>query len=376
MGATLTLGEGEAIVCQPIQWKRTLEQALNLEVNMRGVVLHGHRQVEMREFPDPRPALSQVVVKVKASGICGTDLHYYHGSTDIFNAEEPVISGHEPCGVVAEIGPGVADHVAEVGDRVIVYHYEGCGICKHCRIGYAQMCVQGLKGYGLNQHGANAEYILVGSETLMELPAELTFEEGAAISCGTGTAYSALKRLGVSGRDTLAVFGQGPVGLSATMLGRAMGARVIAIDVVEDRLVLAKELGADSVVDASKVDTVEAILDLTAGEGVEASAECSGNPAARVNALKSTQPWGRVCFVGLGEPTTFDVFKDVILKQLSISGSWTFSNTGLEECARFIVDRRVPLRKLITHQFRLDQADQAFAAFDAGNTGKCVFVES
>lgn len=140
-------------------------------------------------------------------------------------------------------------------------------------------------------------------------------------------------------------------------------------------MVLAKELGADAVVDASKAGVVETILELTAGEGVEASVECSGNPVARVNALKCTQPWGRVCFVGLGEPTTLDVYRDVILKQLSIAGSWTFSNTGLEECARFIVDRRVPIGKLITHQFPLDQATQAFATFDGGNTGKCVFVE-
>ena len=341
---------------------------------MRGVILHGDRQVEMREFPDPRPGPSQVLVQIKASGICGTDLHYYQGASDVFMADEPVISGHEPCGIVTEIGTGVPDHVASVGDRVIPYHYEGCGVCGNCRIGYAQMCVQGLTGYGLNEHGANADYILVAPETLVELPAELTFEEGAAISCGTGTAYSALKRIGVSGRDTVAVFGQGPVGLSATMLGRAMGASIIAIDVVEDRLVMAEELGADSVVDASKVDTVEAIMDLTAGQGVQASVECSGNPSARVNALKCTQPWGRVCFVGLGEPTTFDVFKDIILKQLSISGSWTFSTIGLAECARFVVDRKVPLEKLITHRFRLEQAREAFAAFEAGNTGKCVFV--
>ena len=341
---------------------------------MRGVILHGDRQVEMREFPDPRPGPSQVVVEIKASGICGTDLHYYHGTTVLFTADEPVISGHEPCGIVAEIGTDVPDHVARVGDRVIPFHYEGCGVCKNCRIGYAQMCAQGLKGYGLNEHGANAERILVAAETLVELPAELTFEEGAAISCGTGTAYSALTRVDVSGRDTVAVFGQGPVGLSATMLGRAMGAEIIAIDVVEDRLNLARELGADSVIDASKVDTVDAILDLTAGEGVQASIECSGNSSARVNALKSTQPWGRVCFVGVGEPTTFDVFKDIILKQLSISGSWTFSTSGLAECARFIVDRRVPLRKLITHRFSLDQGNEAFAAFEAGDTGKCVFV--
>ena len=134
------------------------------------------------------------------------------------------------------------------------------------------MCVQGLKGYGLNEHGANAEYILVGSETLMELPAELTFEEGAAISCGTGTAYSALKRLGrLRPRHVWQSSDKGRSDSARPCWAVQWGLEIIAIDVVEDRLILAKELGADSLIDASKVDTVEAILDLTAGKGVQAS---------------------------------------------------------------------------------------------------------
>jgi threonine dehydrogenase-like Zn-dependent dehydrogenase len=212
------------------------------------------------------------------------------------------------------------------------------------------------------------------ASTMVPLPAEMSFEEGAAVSCGTGTAYGALKRLDVSGRDTLAVFGQGPVGLSATMLGKAMGARVIAIDVAPERLALAREMGADETLNSRDVDPVQAIHDLTGGEGAETTMDCSAHPDARVAAVRSAGTWGRVCFVGEGGTVTLDVSQHMLRRQLTIHASWTFSATGQEECARFIVKRRVPLKKLLTHQFKLDQAVEAYKLFDTQTTGKGVFV--
>ena len=341
---------------------------------MRGVVLTGDEGVEVRDFPDPRPGYGQVVVAVRASGICGTDLHIYH-SPAAERARRPlVISGHEPCGVVAEIGPGVPEHVVRIGDRVMVHHYLGCGVCDQCRIGYPQQCRKGHVGYGYQAHGGNADYILVGAETLVRLPDGLGFAEGAALACGTGTAYMGLKRLDVSGRDTLVVFGQGPVGLSATILGRAMGARVVAVDVVPERLALARELGADVTIDGSAHDAVETIRDLTRGLGADAAVDCTGNAQARADALRCAGFWGRVCFIGLGGPATFDVSRDIINKQLTVYGSRTFGTVGLEEAARFVVDRRVPLERLITHRFELEAAPEAFARFAAGLPGKSVFA--
>src|SRR5260370_1411833 len=131
-------------------------------------------------------------------------------------------------------------------------------------------------------------------------------------------AYGALKRLDVSGRDTLAVFGQGPVGLSATQLGCAMGARVIAVDLAAERRRLAKEFGAETVIDPRETDPAAALRELTHGEGVEAALDCTGNPEARVAAVRSACTWGRVCFVGEGNTTTFDISQDLIRKQLTI----------------------------------------------------------
>jgi threonine dehydrogenase-like Zn-dependent dehydrogenase len=209
---------------------------------------------------------------------------------------------------------------------------------------------------------------------LVPLPDELSYAEGAAVACGTGTAYMALKRLDVSGRDTLAVYGQGPVGLSATMLGQAMGARVIAVVVEPARLELARELGAAETIDASREDPVERIRALTDDEGAETALDCTGNATARAQAVRCARIWGRVCWVGEGGTVQLEPSPDVIHKQLTIYGSWTFSTVGLAECARFVADRGVPLGRLITHQFRLDQAAEAFALFDQGKTGKCVFV--
>jgi threonine dehydrogenase-like Zn-dependent dehydrogenase len=210
--------------------------------------------------------------------------------------------------------------------------------------------------------------------TVVPLPDELSFEAGAAISCGTGTAYGALRRLTLSGNDTLAIFGQGPVGLSATMLAKAMGARVIAVDVSAERLGLAQSFGADVTIDPRADEPVAAIYDLTHGEGTDLALDCSASPEARIAAIRSTRAWGKVCFVGEGNNVTIDVSPDMLRKQLTVMASWTFNTVGQAECARFIVDRHVPVDRIFTHRFSLDQADEAYKLFDTQTTGKGVFV--
>ena len=347
---------------------------------MKGVVFLGGRKLELREFPDPTPGPRDVVVAMKASGMCGSDLHPYRAvgnaaaALGLGGTGGPVIGGHEPCGVVAAVGSGVSAAEAPIGQRVMVHHYKGCGDCKHCRAGWAQLCRRGIVVYGMTGHGGHAAFMNVPVSTLVPLPDDVTFEEGAAISCGTGTAYGALKRLDVSGRDTLAIFGQGPVGLSATLLGRAMGARVIAVDPSPERRALAEMFGAETTIDPNAVDPVKALHELTHGDGVEAALDCSGIPEARVAAVRSTDTWGRVGFVGEGNTTTFDVSQHMIRRQITIHASWTFSALGQAECARFIADRKLPLARLLTHRFSLDEADAAYRLFDTQTTGKGVFV--
>jgi threonine dehydrogenase-like Zn-dependent dehydrogenase len=160
------------------------------------------------------------------------------------------------------------------------------------------------------------------------------------------------------------------------MIGRAMGARVIAIDISRERLDLAQQFGADAVIDSTTTDPVAAIHDLTRGDGAEATMDCTGVPDARVAAVRSAGTWGRVALVGEGGATTFDVSQHLIRRQLTVHASWTFSATGQAECARFIVDRKVPVAALMTHRFRLDEAETAYKMFDMQRMGKGVFVSS
>ncbi len=346
---------------------------------MRGAVFLGNRNIEIRTIPDPTPGPGEVVVQMKASGMCGSDLKFYRSPPGAAQAAlglggdaEPVIAGHEPCGVVVARGPGVSEREAPIGQRVMDHHYAGCGVCGHCRVGWSQLCREGIVVYGVTANGGHAEYLKVPARTLVPLPEELSFVEGAAVACGTGTAYGALRRMHLAGGATLAVFGQGPVGLSATLLGATMGARVIAVETNAERLALATQFGADFAIDASREDPLEALRDLTRGEGVDLALDCTGIPAARLAAVRSAKTWGTVCFVGEGNDVTLDVSRDLLRKQLTLIGSWTFSAMGQAECARFVADNRIDLESIFTHRWTLDQVDEAYRVFDTQSTGKGV----
>jgi threonine dehydrogenase-like Zn-dependent dehydrogenase len=222
--------------------------------------------------------------------------------------------------------------------------------------------------------GGHAPYMKVPSFTLVPLPDALPFSTGAAISCGTGTAYGALRRMNLSGNDVLAIFGQGPVGLSATQLATAMGARVIALDVSEERLGRAKAFGAWATVDPRANDPIGAIKDLTHGRGADCTLDTSSSPDARIAAVRASKVWGTTCFVGEGGDVRIDVSPDMLRRQLTIVASWTFSTIGQAECARFVVDRGIDVDKLFTHQWTLDQAEEAYRLFDTQTTGKGVFL--
>jgi threonine dehydrogenase-like Zn-dependent dehydrogenase len=359
----------------------SLAHFIGEDKTMRGVVFLGERELELREFPDPTPGPGEVVLEIKASGMCGSDLKTYRaprggaaGALGLGGSGEPVIAGHEPCGVVAAVGPGVSEAEGKVGMRVMNHHYKGCGVCNHCRTGWSQLCRAGIVVYGITGNGGHADYMKAPARTMVPLPDELSFETGAAVSCGTGTAFGALRRMGLSGHDTLAVFGQGPVGLSATQLARTMGARVIALDVGAERRALATRFGADAVIDPGADDPVAALKELTRGEGVHMALDCSGSPAARLAAVQATRTWGTVCYVGEGDTVTLDVSRDLLRRQITVVASWTFSTVGQAECARFVADRAIPVERLFTHRYRLEQADEAYRLFDTQTTGKGVFL--
>ena len=179
------------------------------------------------------------------------------------------------------------------------------------------------------------------------------------------------------GDHTIAIFGQGPVGLSATQLASAMGARVIALDTSAERLARAKELGAAETIDPKAAgDVVRAIRDLTRGEGADLSLDASSSPEARRQAVRCVRTWGKACFVGEGDTVTLDVSNDLLRRQVTLIGSWTFSTVGQADCARFVADRGIDVDRLFTHRWRLEQAEEAYRLFDAQTSGKGVILPS
>jgi threonine dehydrogenase-like Zn-dependent dehydrogenase len=256
-----------------------------------------------------------------------------------------------------------------------VHHYQGCTQCNHCRSGWQQLCQEvPVKVYGSNSHGGHAKYLRVPANTLVPLADELTFSAGAAISCGSGTAYSALRRMRLSGNDTIAIFGQGPVGLAGTQFAKAMGARVIALDINPQRLQRARDFGADEVVDPGSNDPVAAIKDLTHGRYADVSLDTSSNAEARANAIRGTKVWGTMCFVGEGGDVKIDVSPMLLRRQMTLIASWTFSNIIQAECASFCVERKIDVDALFTHRWKLDQAEEAYKLFEHQSDGKGVFL--
>jgi threonine dehydrogenase-like Zn-dependent dehydrogenase len=344
---------------------------------MRGVVLPGDSTVAFREVPVPVPGHGQVLVRMRASSICGSDIRaiYREHLGKGPEAYQGVIAGHEPCGQIVEAGPGCKEFAA--GDRVVLYHIGGCGICEDCKAGYMISCQHpGRAAYGWQRDGGHAPYLLAEENTCVRLPDNLTYADGALVACGFGTAWEALTRMRVGGADRLLVTGLGPVGLAAAMLGRALGARdVIGVDISAGRRELAKRLGLVDHALPSDADAAERIRALTGGSGCEASIDCSGAAAARLLALRSTRRWGRCAFVGEGNDVHFDVSSLLIHPQITLYGSWVTSLGHMSELVERLSRWDLHPELTVTHRFPLEQAAEAYRVADEGQSGKVV-IES
>jgi threonine dehydrogenase-like Zn-dependent dehydrogenase len=339
---------------------------------MHAAFLPGNREVDLREVEDPTPGPGQVLVSMRASTICGSDLRaiYREHLGEGPEAYQGVVGGHEPAGRVSAVGEGV--HRIEPGDRVVVYHISGCGQCDDCRKGYQISCTSPRRAaYGWQRDGGHADLLLAEERDLIVLPEELTFLDGACVACGFGTAYEALCRIDVSGRGNLLVVGLGPVGLAAGLLGKAMGAPlVVGTDPSPERRALALELGA---VDHAVPGTDEELTDLL-GDGAETSVDCSGNGRGQLTALKHTRRWGRAALVGEGGQLQVDVSEVLIHRQLTVHGSWVSSTVRMNELLQNLVRWNLHPDKIVTDTFAVSQAEKAYQVADAALGGKVGIV--
>jgi len=313
---------------------------------------------------------------MKASSICGSDIRaiYREHLGQGPEAYQGVIAGHEPCGQVARVGPG-CKRLRE-GDRVVVYHISGCGVCEDCRHGYMISC-RGKEraAYGWQRDGGHAAYLLAEENTCVLLPEGLSYVDGALCACGFGTCWEALRRIGVSGSDRLLVTGLGPVGLAAGMLGRALGAReVVGVEKAEGRVRLAKESGLFDAVVSAGAGALGRALELTGGRGFEATIDCSGSAEARRLALEATRDWGRCAYVGEGGTVDFAVSELLIHKQVTLYGSWVTSLKHLEDLVERLARWGVRPEETVTHRFALGEAAEAYRVADEGQGGKVCIV--
>ncbi len=343
---------------------------------MQAAYLPGNSTVVLKEVPIPEPGHGEVLIKMKSSTICGSDIRAIYREHTGKGPEgyQNMICGHEPSGQIVKCGPGLRRF--KEGDRVIVYHISGCGVCNDCRRGYMISCTSSYRrAYGWQRDGGMAEYMLAEEKDLVALPDSLTYTDGAQVACGFGTVYEGLEKIGICGNDTVLVVGLGPVGLASLMLARAMGAnKLIGVDTVQERLDIAKAKGLADEIILSDAQAYDKIMALTNGNGVERAVDCSGNTYGRQLAVRAARKWGKIVFIGEGGTVELAPSPDMIHAQKTIFGSWVTTIWRMEELVERIVRWGIHPEDLVTNRFTLDQASEGYKLMDGGKCGKVAIV--
>ena len=342
---------------------------------MRGVFLPGNSTTDIRDLPDPEPGPGEVLLAMRASTICGSDIraiYREHAQGDPAEMYQGVIAGHEPAGQVVEVGENTVRLTA--GDRVCVYHISGCGQCNSCVRGYQISCSSPQRAaYGWQRDGGHADLILAAERDCIELPDFVTFLDGACVACGFGTAYEGLLRAEVSGRDALAVIGLGPVGLAAGLLGGKLGAVPrVGLDPSPERRELAVELGAvEAAFAPDEVDAARAASD----GGAHVAIDCSGSEPGRGTAIALVRERGRVVLVGEGNGLRVpEVSPSLIHPSITILGSWVTSLEHMRELVSRLPVWNLHPEVIVSDTFPIADADAAYRLADAGRSGKIALV--
>ncbi len=272
--------------------------------------------LQMQEVPVPAVGDRDVLVRIKAAGICHSDVHYRAGTSPV--GPLPQTLGHEIAGIVEEAGPQVT-HV-KVGDRVCLHYLVTCGDCYYCSTGNEQFCVHGWM-VGKHRDGGYAEYIALPARGVVALPDEISFEHGAVLMCSSSTSFHALRKARLKPSETVAVFGVGGLGMSAVQLAKALGAwEVFAVDINQDKLDLAESFGAIPV-NAAQGDPVAEIHRLTEGRGVDVALELIGLPLTMRQAVQVLAIFGRAVIAGIaGRPFEIDSYRELLGKEAEVIG--------------------------------------------------------
>lgn len=339
---------------------------------MKALVFQGPNQIGVEERPIPRAGVGEAVIRVTLTTICGTDLHIVRGE---YPVQPGLVIGHEPVGMIHELGAGVTGY--ELGERVLVGAITPCGQCEPCLSGHLSQCGGPLGGwkFGNTINGAQAEYLLVpnAQANLAKIPDDVTDEQVVLLSDIASTGISAVESANLQLGDTVAVFAQGPIGLCATAGARLKGASlVIGVDTDPTRMAMARRMGADVVLHARDTDVVSEIRKLTGGRGVDVAVEALGTQATFENALRSIKPGGTLSSLGVyaGKLTVpLEPFLAGIGDQRIITTLCPGGKERMRRLISLVQHHRLDLTPLITHSFPLDHIAEAYALFGERREG-------
>ena len=333
---------------------------------MKALLLSEYKKLDVVEMPTPEIGDEDVLVRVRACGVCGSDIHGYDGSTG--RRIPPLVMGHEAAGVIERIGAAVANFKA--GDRVTFDSTVSCGRCEFCRQGQINLCdnrtVLGVSCGDYRRHGAFAEYVSVPARILYTLPDSLPFERAALIEA-VSIAVHAVSRHVPKPDDAVLVVGSGMIGVLVIQVLREKGCRnIVAVDIDDEKLALATRVGATRVVNGKDIDVPAAVRDLTDGQGADASFEVVGHGNTVMNAIRSLRKGGTVVLIGNLSPRVEIPLQEVVSREISVLGSCA-SSGEIPECIDLLARGAVDVDPLISLKASLDEAPELFERLYGGD---------
>ena len=315
---------------------------------------------ELCDIPKPKAGRKQVVVKVEAAGLCGTDLRFYTTDEGKTKLKTPIAIGHEGSGTVVEVGEGVTD--VKVGDRVVCEtSFELCGKCEYCTTGYYNMCVN-RTSLGSKVDGFFAEYVLCNSDRIHKLPDNVSFEAGAMVEPLSCCVHGVLERSSLKPLDVCVVYGPGPLGIMAAQVAKVAGARVILVGTKHSkpRLELAKKMGIEETLVTGEDDIDGYIRNITNGLGADVVIECSGSGKALDDCFKIVKRVGEVLLLSAPSDYRANLWDNMILKEVSLVGFISSKPTSWVKSLKLLERGLVDVESLISHKFSIDDWKEAF----------------
>ncbi len=333
---------------------------------MKAARLHRvHGMLTLDRVPVPKISASDVLIDVRASGICHSDVNYRDGVAPV--AKLPIILGHEIAGVVAERGTRVKSR--KIGDRVVVHYISSCGRCRYCRTNRENLCVM-YEMIGKDIDGGFAEYLRVPAASTVKLPDRIPFDQGAIMGCAVSTAYHALRRARVQPKETVAVIGVGGLGMHAVQLAKKIfhAGQVVAVDRFDWKLKLAKRFGATYTVNVENRDATTVMRSLTNGTFADVVVDFVGSEKTIQEGIDLVGKGGRLVVVGIGaKSVTISPYKTLIGKEMEIVGVDDHLKTELKQLINFVDSRKVNLSHSVTHKIALEEVNAGFKILEDPN---------